>query len=461
MPEYCIETLEKLESDLAPADVLGQAEKHVGSILLDSASQGYGFGRFSIFACFPRKEIAAYGDRIEVISTDGTEVFHGDPLEYLRSELGSPMDAVSPKREMPLYGGALGYFAYDFGRRLRKSTLGFDGERKSPDLRFYLYDAVLVWDHSTGELFLARTSRKAGASEAGERLKSILDESRSAPDAIDFEVGLLSSKLSREDYLEKVERVRLLILEGEIYQANLSRGYAASFIGSSAAFYRRLRTDNPAPYSAYMNFGDEVILSTSPERFLHCRNGLVNTRPIKGTRPRGRNRDEQSSLERELASSEKDRAELLMIVDLERNDLGRVCEIGSVEVDNLFALETYASVIHQTASVSGRLAKGKDALDCLGAMFPGGSITGAPKIRAMEALDAIESESRGIYTGSIGYLGSGGLADFNIAIRTLRIAEGRVAFNVGGGIVWDSVREFEYDETLHKAEAILKAMGKL
>ncbi len=459
MPDYCIDTLEKLESNATPADVLGQAEKHVGSILLDSVSQGYGFGRFSIFACFPRKEIAACGDRIEIVTTEGRETSHGDPLEYLRSELDSPLGAVSSGREMPLYGGALGYFAYDFGRRLRKSTLGVDGERKSPDLRFYLYDAVLVWDHSTGELFLARNSRKAGESEAGERLKSILDKSRSDP--IDFEVGPLSSNLSREDYLEKVERVRQLILEGEIYQANLSRGYAASFVGSSAAFYRRLRMDNPAPYSAYMNFGDEVILSTSPERFLYCRDRIANTRPIKGTRPRGRNRDEQSSLERELASSEKDRAELLMIVDLERNDLGRVCEIGSVEVDNLFALETYASVIHQTASVSGRLAKGRDALDCLGAMFPGGSITGAPKIRAMEALDAIESECRGIYTGSIGYLGSDGEADFNIAIRTLRIAEGRVAFNVGGGIVWDSVPEFEYDETLHKAEAILKAMGKL
>ena len=461
MSEYCIDTLEKLESDATPADVLGQAEKHVGSILLDSVSQGYGFGRFSIFACFPKKEIAARGDRIEVVTTEGTEIFHGDPLEYLRTELGSLLEDVSSGRQMPLYGGALGYFAYDFGRRLRRSSLGFDGVRKSPDLRFYLYDAVLVWDHSTGELFLARNSRNVGASEAGERLKSILNKSRLDPAPVDFEVGPLSSNLSRDDYLEKVERVRQLILEGEIYQANLSRGYAANFVGSSAAFYRSLRMDNPAPYSAYMNFGDEVILSTSPERFLHCRNGVANTRPIKGTRPRGRNRDEQSSLERELASSEKDRAELLMIVDLERNDLGRVCEIGSVEVDNLFALETYASVIHQTASVSGRLAKGKDILDCLGAMFPGGSITGAPKIRAMEALDVIESECRGIYTGSIGYLGSDGEADFNIAIRTLRIAEGRVAFNVGGGIVWDSVPEFEYDETLHKAEAILKAMGKL
>ena len=461
MPEYCIDTVEKLESDAAPEDVLGQAEKHVGSILLDSASQGYGFGRYSIFACFPRKEIIARGDRIEVVTTEGTEIYYRDPLEYLRSELGSPLDAVSPLGEIPLYGGALGYFAYDFGRRLRKSTLDLGGDRKSCDLRFYLYDAVLVWDNSSGELFLARDSRNPGSAEAGERLKSVLKESSADREFVDFEVGTLSSNLSREAYLEKVERVRQLILEGEIYQANLARGYTASFVGSSAAFYRRLRVDNPAPYSAYMNFGDEVILSTSPERLLYCRDGIANTRPIKGTRPRGRDRDEQLSLEGELAASEKDRAELLMIVDLERNDLGRVCEIGSVEVDNLFALETYASVIHQTASVSGRLAKGKDALDCLGSMFPGGSITGAPKIRAMEALDAIESDFRGIYTGSIGYLGSNGMADFNIAIRTLRIAEGRVAFNVGGGIVWDSVPEFEYDETLHKAKAILKAMGKL
>lgn len=461
MPDHCIDGLEKLECDVAPADVLEHAERHVGSILLDSVSRGYGFGRYSIFACWPRKEIVAHGDRIKVITTEGSQILRGDPLESLRSELGIRYDGLSQKCEIPLFGGALGYFAYDFGRRLRKSTLQFDRPRDSPDLRFYFYDAVLVWDHSSGELFLARDPRAEGAERTSERLKSILQERRSGDRTDGFKVGPLASTISRKSFLEKVKSVRELIREGEIYQANLSRGYAASFQGSSAALYRRLRSCNPAPYSAYMNFGDEVILSTSPERFLYCRDGVANTRPIKGTRPRGLGAEEQRRLENELAGSEKDRAELLMIVDLERNDLGRVCEIGSIRVDNLFALESYASVIHQTASVSGRLAGGKDALDCIEAMFPGGSITGAPKIRAMEALDAIEGESRGIYTGSIGYLGSDGGADLNIAIRTARIREDRVAFNVGGGIVWDSIPESEYEETLHKAKAILKALGKM
>lgn len=460
MPNHCLNGLEKLECDAVPADIIEYAEKHVGSILLDSVSRGYGFGRYSIFACSPRKEIIAHGDRIEIITTDGSEIRRGDPLESLRFELGNPSGEVFPKREIPLLGGALGYFAYDFGRRLRKSTLDYERARETPDMRFYLYDAVLVWDHSSGELFLARDSREEGSQQSSERLKSILRDCRSGDTTGGFEVGPLASSISRQDFLENVESVRQLILEGEIYQANLSRGYSASFQGSSAALYRRLRTENPAPYSAYMNFGDEIILSTSPERFLHCRDRVANTRPIKGTRPRGRTSEEQARLESELAGSEKDRAELLMIVDLERNDLGQVCEIGSIRVDNLFALESYASVIHQTASVSGRLANGMDALNCIGAMFPGGSITGAPKIRAMEALDAIETEWRGIYTGSIGYLGSDGEADFNIAIRTLRICENRVAFNVGGGIVWDSTPESEYEETLHKAKAILKALGK-
>jgi para-aminobenzoate synthetase component 1 len=461
MPNHCLDELERLECNVVPADILDYAEKHVGSILLDSVSQGYGFGRYSIFACSPRKEILAHRDRIEIITTEGSEIRRGDPLESLRFELGKPGNEVFPKREIPLLGGALGYFAYDFGRRLRKPSLGFDKVRESPDMRFYLYDAVLVWDHLSEELFLARDSREEGAERTSEFLKSILRDCRSGDKTGVFEVGPLASNISRQDFLENVESVRRLILEGEIYQANLSRGYSASFQGSSAALYRRLRMENPAPYSAYMNFGDEIILSTSPERFLHCRDRVANTRPIKGTRPRGRSIEEQVRLENDLAGSEKDRAELLMIVDLERNDLGRVCEIGSIRVDNLFALESYASVIHQTASVSGRLANGMDAFDCIGAMFPGGSITGAPKIRAMEALNAIETEWRGIYTGSIGYLGRDGEADFNIAIRTLRICENRVAFNVGGGIVWDSTPESEYEETLHKAKAILKALGKI
>jgi len=461
MPNHCLDELERLECNVVPADILDYAEKHVGSILLDSVSQGYGFGRYSIFACSPRKEILAHRDRIEIITTEGSEIRRGDPLESLRFELGNPSNEVFPKREIPLLGGALGYFAYDFGRRLRKPSLGFDKVRESPDMRFYLYDAVLVWDHLSEELFLARDSREEGAERTSEFLKSILRDCRLGDKTGVFEVGPLASNISRQDFLENVESVRRLILEGEIYQANLSRGYSASFQGSSAALYRRLRMENPAPYSAYMNFGDEIILSTSPERFLHCRDRVANTRPIKGTRPRGRSIEEQVRLENDLAGSEKDRAELLMIVDLERNDLGRVCEIGSIRVDNLFALESYASVIHQTASVSGRLANGMDAFDCIGAMFPGGSITGAPKIRAMEALNAIETEWRGIYTGSIGYLGRDGEADFNIAIRTLRICENRVAFNVGGGIVWDSTPESEYEETLHKAKAILKALGKI
>ena len=460
MPNHCIDALEKLELSVDPEALLDQVEQHPGAILLDSVSRGYGLGRFSIFACFPRKEIIGYGDRIEIISRNGSEIIQADPIEYLRSEIEVSAREASWDSPIPLPGGALGYFAYDFGRRLRKSILRYDENRDSPDMRFGLYDAVLIWDHSNGDLFVARNPNREDAVEVADQLKGILLDSKSDKADGVFEVGALSCDYTREDYLDRVEEVRRLIVEGEIYQANLSRRYDAAFQGSSAALYRRLRKENPAPYSAFMNFGDEIILSTSPERFFYCRDGRANTRPIKGTRPRGQTGEEQSRLEKELASSEKDQAELLMIVDLERNDLGRVCEIGSIRVDDLFALENYASVIHQTASVSGSLASDKDALDCLAAMFPGGSITGAPKIRAMEALDTIESNRRGIYTGSIGYLGSDGSADFNIAIRTLRISEGRVAFNVGGGIVWDSIPENEYEETLHKAKAILKALRK-
>jgi para-aminobenzoate synthetase component 1 len=259
--------------------------------------------------------------------------------------------------------------------------------------------------------------------------------------------------------MEAVEKVREYIRNGDIFQANLSQRFEVSLATNPYAIYRRLRSINPAPFAAYLNFDDVKIISASPERFLKLDGDIIQTRPIKGTRPRGKTAVEDERLANELLSSEKDRAENVMIVDLERNDLGRVASYGSVIVPELTALESYATVFHLTSTVEGRLADGKDRVDLLKATFPGGSISGAPKVRAMEIIEEIEPTRRSVYTGAIGYLGFDGGMDLNIAIRTIMAVRNKMYFQAGGGIVFDSDPESEYNETLDKASALMQALG--
>jgi para-aminobenzoate synthetase component 1 len=255
--------------------------------------------------------------------------------------------------------------------------------------------------------------------------------------------------------------VRGYIASGDVYQVNLSQRARCTYDGDSVALYQALRLGNPAPYGAYLDLGDWQLISTSPEQFLHKTGRQLETRPIKGTRPRGIDDEADRQNEAALRVSQKDRAELLMIVDLERNDLGRVAEFGSVQVEGLYQLEHYARVIHQTARVKATLAKHKDVYDALAALFPGGSITGAPKIRAMQIIEELEPTRRGAYCGSIGYIGFDGDAEFNIAIRSLHLKDGQLDYQVGGGIVWDSDPEDEYQETLDKARAIRETIDQL
>jgi len=261
--------------------------------------------------------------------------------------------------------------------------------------------------------------------------------------------------MTRSEYGRTFARVKSYLLEGDCYQVNLAQCFSAPVSGDPFAGYQALRWLNPAPFSAYLKTPFARILSSSPERFLAVREGRVETRPIKGTRPRGRTPEADAALQQELAESAKDRAENLMIVDLLRNDLGRVCTPGSVQVPELFAVESYATVHHLVSTVTGRLAPGRDAASLLRACFPGGSITGAPKIRAMEIIEELEPRRRGVYSGAIGYLGFDGAMDTNIAIRTLIHGANQIRFWAGGGIVHDSRVEEEYRETLDKAAALL------
>jgi aminodeoxychorismate synthase component I len=267
------------------------------------------------------------------------------------------------------------------------------------------------------------------------------------------------SNVSKENYRAAVSRVKDLISAGDCYQVNLSQKFTVPISESPEKIYQRLQTISPAPYSAYLDLGDAKILSASPELFLSVDGDHVVTRPVKGTRPRGRTPEEDLCLKEELAHSPKDHAELLMITDLERNDLGRVCIPGSIRVTDIGSVETYAQVHHRVSTIEGRLAPDKDIVDLLQAMFPGGSITGAPKVRAMQIIRELEPHAREIYCGAIGFIGDDGRAQFNVAIRTMVIKDGRAHLWSGGGIVADSDPDLEYEESLVKARGMMRALG--
>ena len=392
----------------------------------------------------------------------------------------------------PFQGGAAGYIAYDWGLMLERLPAPRYDDLALPDVLLGIYDWVLAWDHvasrawliSTGMPATAEPDRATRARARADEVRERLRVERSASDRPDHDpVGPvlldrplpqsylvekgwwdpsfeLRSSFTHRDYLAAVQRVRDYIFAGDIFQANLSQRFEAPLRESSWGFYTRLRRHNAAPFAAFLETPDASVISASPERFLHVtRNGFVETRPVKGTRPRGVGPEHDAALGQALAESAKDRAENLMIVDLMRNDLSRVCAPGTVRVSELFSLERYATVHHLVSTVVGQLEPGHDALHLLRAAFPGGSITGAPKLRAMEIIAELEPSQRSVYCGSIGYFSVTGDLDTSIAIRTAVVRNGRVYFSAGGGIVADSDPEQEYRETLDKARALIDALA--
>jgi para-aminobenzoate synthetase component 1 len=367
----------------------------------------------------------------------------------------------------------VGYLSYDLGHFIEKLPSTAVDDLQLPECYLAFYDAVIAFDHLEGRAYVAATGFPDNGSARHARAKIRLEELRrtlaEAPRLEDHEdahfdqpvespIGLRSN-FTHEGYVEAVEAVREYIRAGDIFQANISQRFEADMPLPPYDLYRRLRRINPAPFASYLNFDGVTVVSASPERFLRVRGDLVETRPVKGTRPRGRDPASDEALARELVRSIKDQAEHVMIVDLERNDLGRVCRYGTVKVSELAALEKYATVFHLTSTIEGRLRPGKGIIDLLKATFPGGSITGAPKVRAMEIIDELEPTRRSVYTGSIGYLGFDGGLDLNIVIRTILVKEGRAYFQVGGAVVYDSDPEGEYIETLDKAKALIHALS--
>lgn len=364
----------------------------------------------------------------------------------------------------PFQGGVAGYVGYDWGAGLERVQRPAADQftPQVPDVALALYDWVIAWDHVQDRawLILSGTGDRAAGREAWVRSRL----SGPAPTIRDQPLAIVSpqSNFLRYEYENAVSRIRDYIAAGDVYQVNLAQRFHVPppFGGSPLALYRRLRARNPAPFGAYLEFGGAHIASISPERFirLDATTRTAEARPIKGTRPRAAAPAQDAALARELSASEKDRAENVMIVDLLRNDLGKVCRTGSVRVPSLFALESHPTVHHLVSTVTGELADGADAFDLLDAAFPGGSITGAPKIRAMQLIAELERAPRGVYCGAIGYVSATGAMDFNIPIRTMVLHTGGITFHAGAGIVWDSEPAAEYDETLVKARTMIEAL---
>lgn len=441
-----------------PADAARfyQAIRHMSwAMWLDSGVLSERAAGYDILVADPVYRVICHGEITETIGPEGKVHQSTDELmSILRQLLGEAADADHP---LLFTGGAVGYFSYDYGRRLQGlSEAGTNIDL--PEAALGIYDWAVVLDHQRRQAWLTGRSSDSRSSGYWQSLEHSLNGAVS-PVRTESPAGFVGqpeSNMSHEKYAEAFQRIRRYLIEGDCYQVNLAQRFTLGFNGDPWQLYLRMRQQNPAPYGAYLDLPFGKILSSSPEQFVGLTEGSAVTRPIKGTRPRGSTEAEDAYLATELQNSEKDRAENLMIVDLLRNDLGRVCEPGSIQVPELFRVETYPTVHHLVSTISGRLRKEEDALSLLAACFPGGSITGAPKHRAMQIIHELEPDSREVYCGSIGWIGFNGNMNTNIAIRTLLIRDQQASYWAGGGIVADSVEADEFEETLHKAAAFFR-----
>lgn len=430
------------------------------AVFLDSGLHYPGQSRFDIIAADPHVRLVTRGALTEVHG-DATELSRDDPFALLGRELaidphgrGGLMDAG-----LPFAGGAIGYFGYDLARRYEKLPARARDIERIPDMAVGIYDWAVVVDHSEQRCWLVGQGRDPDTDRRWDALVRLFSAVPAGRSRAAFRVtSPVTSNFTPKGYGHAFDRVLDYIRAGDCYQVNLAQRFTAQAQGDPWLAYQRLRLINPAPHSAYFSTPYAQILSASPERFLQVRGAAVETRPIKGTRPRAGHDRLDAERIAELKASEKDRAENLMIVDLLRNDLSKNCMLGSVKVPRLFDVESFATVHHLVSTVTGTLKAGRDAIDLLRGAFPGGSITGAPKTRAMQIIEELEPHRRGVYCGAIGYIGYDGDMDTSIAIRTLVHSRGVVRFWAGGGIVADSQREAEYQETFDKAAALLNLL---
>ncbi len=449
----------------SPLILFESFHEKTGAILFYSAFKHDTLSRYSYIAIEPFKTISAKNG---VIEHDGQRVL-GNPFFLLKKLLADYQQPTQPDLP-PFQGGIAGAFSYDLYQYIESISVEQFDEMLFPDLAVGFYDVVISFDHLTQRAWVVSTGwpeknskkRRQRAQQRLEHICSLIEHPPEKTDAIVpsiCEKDAIHSAFNAETYVAAVQRVKAYIHAGDVFEANISQCFMTR--GATVepfALYQRLMQNNPAPFAAYLNLGKYIVASASPERFLKLTDGFVETRPIKGTRRRDLDPVVDKALSEALCNSEKDRAENIMIVDLMRNDLSKVCEAHSVRVDQLCGLETYPSVHHLVSVVTGELKPECGAVDLLLATFPGGSITGAPKVRAMQIIAEIEPTKRGMYCGSIGFIGFNGDLDLSIAIRTFTIKYDLITFQAGGAVVADSEPLDEYLETLIKAQALHRAL---
>ncbi len=456
--------LKELSTELNGFELYSIFKDEKYSFFLDSGMDHNKLGEFSFIGANPFLVFKSKDKDMEILKDGKVEKLKGNPFVKIKEILNEyNMDY---KTDIPFVGGAVGYLSYDLCHHIEDLPRTAIDDVDVPDMYFGLYDGVICIDHrgKDDKVFIA----SLGIVDNEEKVVGDLIETIKSAEEKGVEIILpkttkkkeFVSNFTRDGFIGSVRKVQDYIKSGDIYQANLTQRYSCDLEESPYELYGKLRAINPAPFATFMDFGEGQIVSSSPERFIKVRDNIIETRPIKGTRPRGKNAEEDKKYREELINSEKDKAELLMIVDLERNDLGKVAKTGSVKVTELFHLEEYSTVYHLVSTVVAEVRDELGAIDCIEATFPGGSITGAPKIRAMEVIDELEPTQRNIYTGSIGYIGFNGDLDLNIVIRTVVCKDDKAYFQVGGGMTWDSNAEEEYQETLDKAKALMDALNR-
>ncbi len=452
----------KIELKIEFYKLFNFVKKYSYPFLLDSGDIYKQSGKFSFIGFNPMLLFKAKNNKIEITGKKKSSIYKSLNSIDAFQKIFDKYERKYNDR-FPFSGGFVGFLSYDLCRKIEKIPCIAADDKKIPDICFGLYDGIFVYDHKKRETYIAahgitmpadniinelmRIAKKASESGLEDNL------SKNTKNNKKFKSGL-----SKKKYLQKIDKLKKHIKNGDVFEVNLTQRFETKFSADPWMLYQKLRYINPAPFSSYLDYGDFQIISSSPERFIKVQKNKIETKPVKGTISRGSGIKTDRDNRKKLLKSEKDRAELIMAVDVARNDLGRISEIGTVKVKKLAALEKYPTLYHLVSTVTGRLRNGIRFSDIIKATFPGASITGAPKIRAMEIIDETEPVRRNIYTGSIGYIGLNGNIDLNIAIRTIIVKKNKSFFQVGGAVVWDSDSLSEYKEIMLKGKAMFEAL---
>ncbi len=452
--------IRELNGDTFTPITLFHALKGKKKFLLESSLKHEQSGRYSFIGANPFLELKANGNSVEVLTveTNETKTYEENPITIMKKLFPESFQKDLP---FPFFGGAVGYIGYDFIRHYESIGTVPQDEIEMPDIHLMYYEQTIIFDHLDQKVTIVAMnySKPEESLDLEEILMKIENELLHAtpPTSANDQQSLeFISNTEKEEFINMVEVAKEHILSGDIFQVVLSHRLKATFEGDPFIFYRKLRKSNPSPYMFYVDFDEYVVLGASPESLIKVDGKTVTTNPIAGTRKRGRNEGEDQQLEQELRNDEKEVAEHRMLVDLGRNDLGRVCEIGSIELTKYMVIERYKYVMHLVSEVKGTLHPSINPFEALASCLPAGTVTGAPKIRAMQIINTLEKTKRGVYSGAVGYININGDFDFALAIRTMVIKNGQAFVQAGAGIVYDSVPENEYEETMNKAKALLE-----